>query len=59
LKAIGGLPRDWRPDLREPPTTQQQLEGIEELERLARMRPGLIGTWPERLIDRVKRQEGE
>lgn len=57
LMAMGGLPTDYKPDLSTPATPKQQLEGARELERLAKMRPGLLGTWPEELVARVEPEE--
>ncbi len=58
LLRMGGLPHDYRPVVDAKPTRQQRLEGIRELERIMRMKPGRIGQLPEDLLLRVEPDEG-
>lgn len=60
---IKGLPPDWQP----PPLEWQgekrarqrpkrgRLEPLAEIGRIMRMRPGLIGNWPNEAIERTER----
>ena len=58
LLRVGGLPRDYRPVIDQPPNRRQRLEGIRELDRIMRQRPGRIGQLPEDLLLRVEPDEG-
>lgn len=59
LLQVGGLPRDYRPVIDQAPSRRQRLEGIRELERIMRLRPGRIGQLPEDLLLRVEPDEAE
>ena len=59
LLRVGGLPADYRPVIDRPPSRRQRLEGIRELERIMRQRPGRIGQLPEDLLLRVEPDEAE
>ena len=58
LLRVGGLPDGYRPVVDAPPTRRQRLEGIRELERIMKQRPGRIGQLPEDLLLRVEPDEG-
>ena len=58
LLRVGGLPQDYRPVIDAPPTRRQRLEGIAELDRIMRQRPGRIGQLREDLLLRVEPDEG-
>ena len=58
LLRIGNLPPDYRPVIETKPTRRQRLEGIEELDRIMRQRPGRIGQLREDLLLRVEPDEG-
>ncbi|KPJ64895.1 hypothetical protein AMK68_00230 [candidate division KD3-62 bacterium DG_56] len=47
VRAVLEVPPDY-----EPPALALGLEGRAELDRLMRMRPGLLGQWREEAIDR-------
>lgn len=59
LLRMGRLPPDYRPVIETPPTRQQRLEGIEELDRIMRLRPGRIGQLREDLLLRVEPDKGD
>ena len=57
LLRMGRLPHDYRPVVDRKPSRQQRLEGIRELDRIIRQRPGLVGQLPEDLLLRVEPDE--
>ena len=57
LLRMGDLPRDYRPVIDRPPSRQQRLEGIRELDRIMRQKPGRIGQLREDLLLRVEPDE--
>lgn len=57
LLQVGGLPRDYRPVTDHKPSRRQRLEGIRELDRIMRQRPGRIGQLREDLLLRVEPDE--
>ena len=57
LLRVGGLPENYRPVIDAPPTRQQRLEGIGEIDRIMRLKPGLVGQLPEDLLLRVEPDE--
>ena len=59
LLRVGGLPADYRPVIDQAPSRRQRLEGIRELERIMKQRPGRIGQLPEDLLLRVEPDEAE
>ena len=58
LLQFGGLPPDYRPVIDQPPTRRQRLEGIREIDRIMRQKPGLVGQLREDLLLRVEPDEG-
>ena len=60
LLRMGDLPDNYQPVIDAPPSRQQRLEGIEEIDRIMRQKPGLVGQLPEDLLLRVEPdEEGE
>ena len=53
--AYQGYPPEWRPGREMPPVRPRGLEGLAEIGRIMRMRPGLIGNWPDEAIERTER----
>ena len=58
LLRVGGLPADYRPVIDRMPTRRQRLEGIAEIDRIMRQKPGLVGQLREDLLLRVEPDEG-
>ena len=57
LLQVGGLPHDYRPVIDRKPSRRQRLEGIRELDRIMRLRPGMLGQLREDLLLRVEPDE--
>ena len=59
FRAAWGLTDAWEPPPQEPVSRERVLEGLDELARIMRWKPGYVGQLKEELINRVEREEGE